>query len=95
MVTNPQYQRSVTELSSLIMDQPHHPLEVSVWWLEYLLRHPHNQEMKPHTHNLNWVQYFLIDVIAFIVFVVTVLITIIVKLIRCCCLRNRRKNKTE
>ena len=89
------YQESVERLSSLILDQPQHPLERAVWWLEYLLRHPHNQEMKPHTHNLNWVQYFLIDVIAFIVFVVTVLITIIVKLIRCCCLRNRRKNKTE
>merc|ERR1719510_2663052 len=95
VLSNPEYQSSVEQLSSLILDQPQHPLDRAVWWLEYLLRHPHNKEMKSHTHNLNWAQYFLIDVIAFVVFVVAILIFIIIKLLKCCCSRKKIKNKTE
>ena len=35
---NDKYQRSVTRLSGLIMDQPQHPLDRTVWWMEYILR---------------------------------------------------------
>lgn len=38
VLNNDKYQRSVTRLSELIMDQPQHPLDRSVWWLEYILR---------------------------------------------------------
>ena len=89
------YQQSVERLSSLILDQPQHPLERATWWLEYLLRHPHNQEMRPHTHNLNWVQYFLIDVMAVFLLALTALILLIIKLLKCCCSRQRSKHKTE
>ena len=33
------YQESVSSMSELIMDQPQHPLDKTVWWLEYLLRY--------------------------------------------------------
>merc|ERR1712184_216189 len=67
VLEDPEYQRSVSRLSELIMDQPQHPLERAVWWLEYLLRHPHNPGMRPVTHNLGWPQYFLLDVMATVV----------------------------
>ena len=85
----------MTELSSLILDQPQHPLDRAVWWLEYLLRHPHNTNMKPHTHNLNWVQYFLLDVLAFFLLVLTCLVIILIKFIKCCCSLRNIKDKTE
>jgi hypothetical protein len=31
-------QESMTKLNELILDQPMHPNEKAVWWLEYLLR---------------------------------------------------------
>ena len=93
MVTNPQYQRSVTELSSLIMDQPHHPLEVSVWWLEYLLRHPHNTNMTPHSHRLYWFQYFLLDVIAVLLLTSSLLIFITCKLCSAGAEKIKKKKK--
>jgi len=95
VLSSPDYQQSVTELSSLILDQPQHPLDRAVWWLEYLLRHPHNKDMKPHTHNLNWAQYFLVDVIAFVVSVGAIFIFILVKILKCCCSKKKMKNKTE
>ena len=38
VLDNDKYQRSVTRLSDLIMDQPQHPLDRTVWWMEYILR---------------------------------------------------------
>ena len=92
---NPLYQSSVDQLSDLILDQPQHPLDRAVWWLEYLLRHPHNTSMKPHTHNLYWFQYFLLDVLAVFLFTLIAVIVLITKLLKCCCSREKNKNKTE
>ena len=95
VLTNPEYQSAVDQLSDLIMDQPQHPLDRAVWWLEYLLRHPHNTSMKPHTHNLSWVQYFLLDVISVIVFILALILLLLVKLVRCCCCRGKDKSKKD
>ena len=77
--------------SDLVMDQATHPLERAVWWLEYLLRHPHNPDMRPVTHGLHWTQFFLLDVIVVVLLAITVLGVIIVKLVRCCCCSRKRK----
>ena len=95
MLINPRYQSSVSELSSLILDQPQHPLDRAVWWLEYLLRHPANTRMKPYTHNLHWFQYFLLDVLFLILLILAVIILVVVKLVRCCCCRGKNKAKTD
>ena len=94
-MSNPSYQSSVTELSALILDQPLHPLDRAVWWLEYLLRHPHNTNMKPHTHNLYWFQYFLLDVIFLIVIILALILLALVKLLRYCCCRGKNKAKKD
>ena len=95
VLTNPEYQRSVDQLSSLILDQPQHPLDRAVWWLEYLLRHPHNTNMRPHTHNLYWFQYFLLDILAVVLTVSSLLIFILYKLISCCRRENVLKKKSD
>ena len=38
VLDNPGYKEAVVRLSDLVMDQPLHPLERTVWWMEYLLR---------------------------------------------------------
>ena len=95
VLTNPEYQSSVDRLSSLILDQPQHPLDRSVWWLEYLIRHPANTSMKPYTHNLYWFQYFLLDVILLMFLVLAVILIVLVKLVRCCCCRGKDKSKKD
>ena len=91
VLEDPEYQRSVSRLSELIMDQPQHPLERAVWWLEYLLRHPHNPGMRPVTHNLSWPQYFLLDVMALYVLIITITIMILVKILNRCCSRKAKQ----
>ena len=95
VLDDPSYHASVSKLSNLIMDQPLHPLDRAVWWLEYLLRHPHNPDMKPVTHQLNWLQYFLLDVIAAILLILTIIFLLIVKIISCLYNFCRKKNKID
>ena len=97
VLEDPEYQSSVSRLSELIMDQPLHPLERSVWWLEYLLRHPHNPGMRPVTHDLGWAQYFLLDVIAAFVAIIGLVILVFIGFIRYCCCKKAKigKQKSE
>ena len=97
VLDDPEYQSSVSRLSDLIMDQPQHPLERAVWWLEYLLRHPHNPGMRPVTHDLSWPQYFLLDVIATVIAILGLVIFIFIGLIRYCCCKKAKigKQKSE
>ena len=80
VLSDSSYKSAITELSDLVMDQPQHPLDRVVWWMEYLLRHPHNPGMVSPTQDLWWYQYFLLDVIAVIllgVVIVSVLLLLL------------------
>jgi len=92
VLDNPKYKEAVTRLSDLIMDTPQHPLDRSVWWLEYLLRHPHNTGMKSPAVKLPWFKYFLLDVIGFFVLILASILFLLWKLVICCC---AKKQKTE
>eukprot|EP00088_Acartia_fossae_P000321 TRINITY_DN10124_c0_g1_i3.p1 TRINITY_DN10124_c0_g1~~TRINITY_DN10124_c0_g1_i3.p1 ORF type:complete len:524 (-),score=91.72 TRINITY_DN10124_c0_g1_i3:413-1984(-) len=90
------YQESVASLQNLILDAPMHPLDHAVWWLEYLLRHPHNPRMRSPAKELYWFQYYLLDV-AGLVFLV---LYIVYKILRtvfgllcglCCSRKSKQK----
>jgi len=95
VINDPIYQTSITKLSDLIMDQPQHPLDRSIWWLEYLLRHPHNTDMKPVTHGLYWFQYFLLDVIAVLLLIVSIIVILFVKIVKYFFKVCRKKPKND
>ena len=80
-------------------DKPRTPLETTADWIEYVLRHGGAQHLRAQVFNIHWYQYYLIDVIAFLVSVVTLVVMAIWKTCRCfcrlCCKRNGTKSKNE
>ena len=48
-------------------DTPRTPLEKAGDWIEYLLRHGGAQHLRAQVFNIPWYQYYLLDVIAFLV----------------------------
>jgi glucuronosyltransferase len=50
-------------VSRIYRDQPLTPLEQTVFWTEYVIRHKGAPHMRSAAHDLAWYQYFLLDVI--------------------------------
>lgn len=68
----------MTHLHNLIIDQPMHPLDRAVWWMEYLLRHPsHEDQFRNDSADDSEWRYFwtivplLVVVITIIFFIIT------------------------
>ena len=51
-------------LSKVFTDQPNHPLERGVFWVEYVLRHKGAPQLKSPAKDMNYFQYHSWDVIA-------------------------------
>jgi len=93
VLEDPSYQESVNRLQNLIMDVPVHPRDTAVWWLEYLLRHPHNPGMRSPVLDMNFATYMLLDVMAVLATALVLVLLILKKLIGMCCGSKQKKKK--
>ena len=87
-------------ISRLMKDSPRNPLEKTGDWIDYVLRHGGARHLRAQVFNIPWYQYFLLDVIAFLV-AINALVVIVIWLIcswfcRVCCSKGDVKsNKME
>jgi glucuronosyltransferase len=58
------YRENAQRLSRIFRDQPLTPLELAVYWTEYVIRHKGAPHLRSAVLDLAWYQYFLLDVIA-------------------------------
>ena len=86
-------------ISRLLKDHPQTPLEKTGDWIEYVLRHGGARHLRPQVFNIPWYQYYLLDVVAFLVAIVTLVVMVIRLICRClcrvCCDKSGRKTKKE
>ncbi|CAH0549869.1 unnamed protein product [Brassicogethes aeneus] len=82
MVNNPIYKRNAKKFQSLIKDQPMTGLEKAVWWIEFTIRHKGDFNFKSHAVNIPYYQYFLLDIILFVLILVVILSVVIAKLFK-------------
>ncbi|XP_065158180.1 UDP-glycosyltransferase UGT5 isoform X2 [Atheta coriaria] len=64
---DPKYKREVLRRQYLLKDQKETALERGVYWTEYVLRHKGAFHLQSASKDLNYVQYYLLDVIAILV----------------------------
>ncbi|XP_069697675.1 UDP-glycosyltransferase UGT5-like [Periplaneta americana] len=79
---NPRYRENAQSLSRIYRDQPLTPLEQAVFWTEYVIRHKGAPHMRSAALDLAWYQYFLLDVIAFLVLAVGSVLLIVFLVLR-------------
>ncbi|KAG7462597.1 hypothetical protein MATL_G00186450 [Megalops atlanticus] len=63
------YKETAVRLSKILGDQREHPLNRTVYWLEYLLRHRGALHLRPASYDIPAYQYYLLDVLACVVLV--------------------------
>lgn len=86
-------------LSRIHHDQPMKPLDQAVYWIEFVMRNKGAKHLRVQAHNLTWYQYHCLDVAAFLLSVIALVMFIFVKtcswLFRKCFRKTPAKSKKE
>lgn len=85
MVKDKRYRERAAEISRILQDNLHPPAEAAAYWIEYVVRHKGAPHLKSAAQQLNFFQYFLLDVIATFVAVVLITLGILVYILKRIC----------
>ncbi|XP_012785879.3 UDP-glucuronosyltransferase 1A1 isoform X2 [Ochotona princeps] len=81
VINDKSYKENIMRLSSLHKDRPVEPLDLAVFWVEFVMRHKGAPHLRPAAHDLTWYQYHSLDVIGFLLAIVLVVAFVTFK---CC-----------
>uniref|UniRef100_U5EZ23 Putative glucosyl/glucuronosyl transferase n=1 Tax=Corethrella appendiculata TaxID=1370023 RepID=U5EZ23_9DIPT len=97
VLNNPKYRETVQKISEIYRDRPVPPMELAVFWIEYIIRHKGAPHMRYQGVELNILQSNSIDVVAFFIvllYLVMKIAKIICRLV-CTFLCNKIRGKKE
>ncbi|XP_043987211.1 UDP-glucuronosyltransferase-like [Gambusia affinis] len=93
------YKERMVQLSQIHLDRPVEPLDLAVFWSEFVMRHKGASHLRVAAHDLNWFQYHSLDVIGFLLFVFVAVLWVTLKsCLFCthkCCGKRGAKKKSE
>ncbi|XP_041956406.1 UDP-glucuronosyltransferase 2A1-like isoform X3 [Alosa sapidissima] len=100
VINDPSYKASTMKLSKIHHDRPETPRDEAVFWIEHVMRNKGAKHLRVEAHNLSWYQYHSLDVFAFLIGIVLLVLFTVFKTckicFKLCCLRSsNRKNKQE
>ncbi|KAI9538332.1 hypothetical protein NQZ68_016374 [Dissostichus eleginoides] len=55
------YKENIVRLSEIHLDRPVPPLDLAVFWTEFVIRHKGAEHLRVAAHDLNWIQYHSLD----------------------------------
>uniref|UniRef100_G1QFX5 glucuronosyltransferase n=2 Tax=Myotis lucifugus TaxID=59463 RepID=G1QFX5_MYOLU len=98
VINDPSYKENTMKLSRIHHDQPMKPLDRTVFWIEFVMRHKGAKHLRPAAHDLTWFQYHSLDVIGFLLACVATATFVITKCVLFCCrkfFKTGKKKKRE
>ncbi|XP_054579562.1 UDP-glucuronosyltransferase 2B31-like isoform X4 [Eptesicus fuscus] len=98
VINDPSYKENAMNLTRIQHDQPVKPLDRTVFWIEFVMRHKGAKHLRPAAHDLSWFQYHSLDVIGFLLACVATATFVITKCVLFCCrklFKTGKKNKRE
>eukprot|EP00063_Salmo_salar_P044956 XP_014019791.1 PREDICTED: UDP-glucuronosyltransferase-like [Salmo salar] len=102
VINDKSYKEKMLKLSAVHKDRPIEPLDLAVFWSEFVMRHGGAEHLRPAAHDLNWIQYHSLDVFTLLL---TIVLTVVMVTVKCCkvCFRKccgtkrtmKKKKKSE
>lgn len=95
VLSQDRYRQNMQRLSALHRDQPMHPMDRAVFWMEYVIRHKGAAHLRTQAYDMPWYSYHSVDVVLVLLAAVAVLLLSVVAVFRFLCCRGKRKTKTK
>uniref|UniRef100_A0A4W5JXB9 UDP glucuronosyltransferase 1 family, polypeptide A1 n=1 Tax=Hucho hucho TaxID=62062 RepID=A0A4W5JXB9_9TELE len=101
VINDKSYKEKMLKLSAVHKDRPIEPLDLAVFWAEFVMRHGGAEHLRPAAHDLNWIQYHSLDVFTLLLIIVLIVVMVTIKCckvcFRKCCgtKRTMKKKKSE
>lgn len=96
VINDKSYKENMMKLSAIHRDRPIEPLDLAVFWTEFVMRHKGAEHLRPAAHDLNWIQYHSLDVIGFLLLILLTVIFVSIKSCMFCfrkCFKKTQKKK--
>ena len=79
----------------LMRDQPVSPRQLAVHWVEHVIRHGGAPHLRSVGAELNFFQYYSLDVLAFLLAVLLLVLRLMVAMVKCCwrCVCTKKASK--
>ena len=79
------FKNKAMHISGLLKDRRQSPLQETCDWIEYVLGHGGARHLRAQVFNIPWYQYYLLDVVAFLVAIVIMVVMVMLLACRCLC----------
>lgn len=83
MLTNQKYLNRAKELANLFNDNLVHPMNESIFWIEYVMRTKGAKHLKSHAVNMSWFSILLLDIFILPVISVAFIYVVIKSFVNC------------
>ncbi|XP_059616624.1 UDP-glucosyltransferase 2 [Phlebotomus argentipes] len=95
LLTENHFQQTADKVSQLFKDNLESPLNTAMYWIEYVGRNRGADHLKSAARNLNWFQYFMLDIIGLLIVVYFVIATAMYFLVERICGKKKKTNEKD
>ncbi|XP_061441262.1 2-hydroxyacylsphingosine 1-beta-galactosyltransferase isoform X2 [Rhineura floridana] len=95
VVNDPSYRQQAQKLSEIHKDQPCHPVDRTVYWINYILRHNGAQHLRAAVYTVSLYQYFLLDIAVVVLIGTALLCYILARIAKFICKQSKHLWSTD
>lgn len=74
LLYNPAYRNNIKHISQIFKDRPLNARDMATYWIEYVVRYRGAPHLRSAGLDLKWYEFYLLDVIAFVILTIALLI---------------------
>ncbi|XP_074039733.1 UDP-glycosyltransferase UGT5 [Leptinotarsa decemlineata] len=95
LLNDPKYRENAKKRSALMHDRQVKPMDLAIYWIEYVIRNKGAPHLRVAALNLTWYQYLLLDIISVVLIIGIILMFVSYLLMKKLCLSRKSDMKIK